>query len=44
MDDRQQLEQAELISRMFALITIKLEDAAAMAVECQARGYRGGKT
>ena len=37
MDDEQQREQADLISRMFALITMKLEDAAGIAAECQGR-------
>jgi hypothetical protein len=38
MDDSEmQEERADLISRMFALITAKLEDAATIAVECQGR-------
>ena len=38
MDDPQSpTERAELISRMFALITGKLEDATALAAECQGR-------
>lgn len=30
-------DRAELISRMFALLTAKLEDAATIAAECQGR-------
>ena len=37
MDEEQQQERADLISRVFALITGKLEDAATLAVECQGR-------
>ena len=38
MDDREaQEERAELISRTFALITAKCEDAATLAAECQGR-------
>lgn len=38
MDDPEdQVNRAELISRMFALLTAKLEDAATIAAECQAR-------
>jgi hypothetical protein len=38
MDDPEDQEnRAELISRMFALLTAKLEDAATIAAECQAR-------
>ena len=33
-------ERADLISRLFALLTARLEDAAAMAAECQGRGSR----
>ena len=37
MDEEQQLERADLIARLFALITMKLEDAAGIAAECQGR-------
>lgn len=37
MDEEQRQERADLISRIFALITAKLEDAATIAVECQRR-------
>jgi hypothetical protein len=38
MDDAEdQDKRAELLSRMFALLTAKCEDAATIAVECQAR-------
>lgn len=37
MDQEEQERRAELISRMFALITAKLEDAATIAVDCQGR-------
>ena len=38
MDDAEDQEnRAELISRMFALLTAKLEDAATIAAQCQAR-------
>lgn len=38
MDDAEDQENpAELISRMFALLTAKLEDAATIAAECQGR-------
>lgn len=37
MDEEQQLERADLLSRLFALITMKLEDAAGIAAECQGR-------
>lgn len=40
MDEEQQRERADLISRMFALITAKLEDAATIAAECQRRRTR----
>ncbi len=51
-DTEDQENWAELISRMFALLTAKLEDGAAMAAECQARllpsnfakGRRSGRT
>lgn len=33
-------ERADLISRLFALLTARLEDAAAIAAECQGRGSR----
>jgi hypothetical protein len=36
-DPEDQENLAELISRMFALLTAKLEDAATIAAECQAR-------
>ena len=35
--DEDQESRAELISRMFALLTGHLEDAATVAAECQAR-------
>ena len=39
MDDREAKEtRAELVSRIFALVTAKCEDAATLAVECQ--GHR----
>ena len=34
---------AELIPRLFAILTAKLEDGAAIAVEGQARGLTGGQ-
>lgn len=38
MDDLEAREErAELVSRTFALITAKLEDAATLATECQGR-------
>jgi hypothetical protein len=38
MDDAEDQEQrAELVSRLFALLTAKLEDASAIAANCQAR-------
>ena len=37
MDEDQQRERADLLSRLFALITMKLEDAAGIAAECQGR-------
>jgi len=38
MDDPEAAqERAELLSGMFALITVKLEDAATIAVDCQGR-------
>lgn len=38
MDDAEdQEQQAELVSRVFALLTAKLEDASAIAANCQAR-------
>lgn len=37
MDEEQHQERAELISRMFALLTAKLEDGAGIAGEAQAR-------
>lgn len=37
MDEEQPRERADTISRLFALITMKLEDAARIAAECQAR-------
>ena len=37
MDEEQQRQRADLISRLFALITMKLEDAAGIAVDCQGR-------
>jgi len=38
MDDLEDQEnRAELISRIFALLTAKLEDAAAIAADCQAK-------
>lgn len=38
MDDAEDQEQrAELVSRLFALLTAKLEDGAAIAGNCQAR-------
>lgn len=41
MDDREKLEErAELVSRTFALITAKLEDAATLAAESQGRHPR----
>ena len=35
MDQEQQRERAGLVSRLFALITMKLEDAAGIAADCQ---------
>ena len=41
MDDSEALdERANLISRLFALLTARLEDAAAMAAESQGPGTR----
>lgn len=38
MDDAEdQKQRAELISRLFALLTAKLEDGSAIAANCQAR-------
>lgn len=37
MDPEDPENRAELISRMFALLTAKLEDAATIAAECQSR-------
>jgi hypothetical protein len=38
MEDREaQDKRAGLVSRLFALLTAKLEDPAAIAAECQAR-------
>lgn len=37
MDEEQRQERAELIARMFALLTAKLEDGAGIAGEAQAR-------
>ncbi|QGN55452.1 hypothetical protein [Novosphingobium sp. Gsoil 351] len=37
MDDEQRQERAELISRMFALLTAKLEDGAGIGGEAQER-------
>ena len=37
MDEEQQREREDRIARMFALITMKLEDAAGIAAECQGR-------
>lgn len=37
MDKQQQRERADLISRLFALITMQLEDAAGIAADCQGR-------
>lgn len=37
MDEEQLRERANLISRLFALITIKLEDAAEIAADCKGR-------
>lgn len=37
MDEEQQRQRADLISRLFALITMKLEDAAGIAADCQGR-------
>ena len=37
MDEEQRQEQAELIARMFALLTAKLEDGAGTASDAQAR-------
>jgi hypothetical protein len=36
-DEEDQEERADLIARMFALLTAKLEDAAGIAADCQAR-------
>ena len=38
MDEEQQKACAERLSRLFALITMKLEDAAEIAADCQ--GHR----
>ena len=40
MDEVQQKARAELLSRLFALITVKLESAARIAVDCQGHGPR----
>ena len=40
MDEVQQKARAELLSRLFALITVKLESAARIAVDCQGHGRR----
>jgi hypothetical protein len=37
MDEEQQRERADLLSRLFALITMKLEDAGGIAADCQGR-------
>lgn len=37
MDDEQQRERADLLSGLFTLITMKLEDAAGIAADCQGR-------
>lgn len=37
MDEEQQRERADLISRLFALTTMKMEDAAGIAADCQGR-------
>ena len=37
MDQEEQEERTELVSRMFALLTAKLEDAATLAAESQGR-------
>lgn len=37
MDQEEAAERAELISRMFALVTAKLEDGATIAAESQRR-------
>ena len=37
MDEEQQRGAADLLSRLFALITMKLEDAAGIAADCQGR-------
>lgn len=37
MDEQQRQERAELIARMFALLTAKLEDGAGIAADAQAR-------
>ena len=37
MDEEQRQERAELIARMFALLTAKLEDGAGIAADAQAR-------
>lgn len=40
MDDGEDSDgRADLISRLFALLTARLEDAATIAAECQGRGY-----
>ena len=36
-DPEEHAKQADLIARMYALLTGKLEDAATIAAECQAR-------
>ena len=41
MDEEQQRERADHFSRLFALITMKLEDAAGIAADCQARRAEG---
>lgn len=37
MDEELQRERADLISRLFALITMNLEDSAGIAADCQGR-------
>ncbi len=37
MDEPGYSDQADLIAQLFALVTARLEDAAALAAECQAR-------
>ena len=40
MDDEQKRERGDHLSRLFALITMKLEDAAGIAADCQGRRPR----